>query len=469
MRIILLLLGAIAGILPLVAGEPGFNEFPIEMTVDARPQPDGAWIVQVNHRDRMDKAGGKKSPSRVRAYVPPGKEPIRMVLFDLGDTYTCDRGDLQAIARAERWAIVGCLLRYQRGTELYQAAMAEVAKSTGHPELGQALVIPFGFSRNGSRAWTFLAENPERTVALALGGNPGVPARFKDPTQRALADRTPVLTVVGTKDPFVDYDKGRAKFWHNATYPKIRALDIPWGMMLQWGGGHDWEQSWGMFVLFAQEAYRLRVTGARAPLKPLTFADGWLVESGWEKDWPAAAPVKTYPGDKAATVWLPSEAMVVPWRGFNVERPQVKLSFAEGRLTAEAPAGTTSVEFHEGGKVLGTAPAAPWTLPAGEGAGVRTLVAVAVLADGSRTPSRPITVVDGAAVDWKKGDADAKAAKDPARVIRLSDDLRRTLMDALAGKAADGLPALKAALTEATSSEHVEQRDAAGALLKKLP
>jgi hypothetical protein len=152
MRIALLLLAAlVAGALPLAAGEPGFNEFPIEMTVDARPQPDGAWIVQVNHRDRMDQAGGKPSPSRVRAYVPPGKEPIRMVLFDLGDTYTCDHRGLQAVARAERWAIVGCLLRYKRGTELYQAAMAEVAKRTGHPELEQALVIPFGFSRNGSR------------------------------------------------------------------------------------------------------------------------------------------------------------------------------------------------------------------------------------------------------------------------------------------------------------------------------
>jgi hypothetical protein len=306
-------------------------------------------------------------------------------------------------------------------------------------------------------------------VALALGGNPGVCANFKDRAQRKLADVTPVLTMVGTRDPFVDYDKGEAKFWHNASYPQIRALDIPWGMTLQWGAGHDWGQSWSIFMLFAQEAYRLRVASAGAKLKPLTFADGWLVESGWKKDWPAAVPVKTSAGDQAATVWLPSEAMVVPWRGFNVERSQVKLSFAGGVLTAEAPAGTKNVEFHDAGKRLGTAASAPWTLPVGERAGVRTLVAVAVLADGSRTPSRPLTVVDGTALDWRQGEADAKAAQEPAQQIRLSNDLRRTLMDALSGKATAALPALKSALTEATTSAHVEQRDAAAALLKKLP
>lgn len=459
------------------AAEQGPNEFPIAMTTDVRTLDDGGWLVQVNHRDRMDKPGDAPAPARVRAYVPAGPEPIRLVLFDLGATYTSDRSDLQAIARAERWAIVGCLLRYQQGTELFLAAMDEIAQRTGRAELRTAPIIPFGFSRNGARAWTFLAENRERTLALCLGGNPGISARFaKNPAQRELADVTPALTLVGSRDPFVDYDKARERHWHLAHYPKIRALDIPWGMMIGWGYGHDWEGSWGMFVLFAQEASRLRMAGPGGPLRPLRFGDGWLVESGWETAWPQAAPVATYAGDRAATVWLPSEAMVVPWRGFNVQAPQVVLTLDGDALRAEPPPDTTSVEFHDRGTRIGTATAAPWRLAGADLAGVRTLTAVAVLPDGARTPSRPLTVVDGRAIDWAVGAAEAKAAESPANQIRLTPELRQVLAAARAAKTAGGpapapeaLAALRTALAEAERSEHVEQRTAAAKLLADLP
>jgi len=342
MRLALALLPVLA--CAAFAGEPGFNEFPIDLSLDVRPAADGGVMAQANHRDRMDAPGAKPSPSKVRVYIPPGKGPIRLVLFDLGDPWSADNTALQAVVKAERWALAACLLRYKRGTELFDAALGAIAEATKHPELKRAPVIPMGFSRNGSRAWTFLAENPDRTVALQLGGNPGICAGFTNNAEHVkLSEVTPAFTVVGSKDPFVDYNKGRARFWHIACYPHIRARNIPWGMMILWGGGHGWGDSWPLFVLFAQEMAAVRVAGpaaaaGSAPLKPLRFADGWLVENGWDKEWPVAAAVDQYPGDKAATVWLPSAGMVIPWRGFAVEKPRVTLA-AQGTPAAPVLAG----------------------------------------------------------------------------------------------------------------------------------
>ncbi len=470
--LVVLLLAAAA------AGEPGFNEFPIAMSADVRPVDGGGTIIQVNHRDRIDRTtGNKPAPSRLRAYLPPGPEPLTGILYDVGETYPPDNTALQQVARVRRWAIVGTLMRYQRGTELFDAALGEVAAKGKRPELTRLPIVPWAFSRNGGRAWTFAEETGGRVAGIVLGGNPGLPSGARErmsASRAAILAATPILTVVGSRDPFVDYNKGEARFWHVQHYPVIRSWQAPWGMALLWGGGHDWSYGHPLLVAFTDLAIRRRVAGRTGP----AFAEGWLVQARWTKDWiepwPAAGPVSGFAGDAARTVWLPGPELVDLWRGANVATPEVTVAVAgtpaAPQLTATVPAGTVAVEYRHLDALLVRAGAAPFAAAAPALAkGLHHVTAVAVLGDGSRRAARPITVVDGVALDWAAGVAAERAAAKPEQVIRLEPELRRALLDQRAGRPVEAAraAALTAALTKALEAEHVEQRQAAQALLGK--
>jgi len=454
-------------------------------TIETR-LPNGDVILQFNHPDRQDKPTDKPVPSRTRMWIPGDVKVLRGALFDLGYSYSADRRDVQAVARAEGLAVISCLLRYKGGTELLQTALADFATRSGHPELTRMPILPMGFSRNGSRAWTFTEENPTRTIAVALGGNPAICLRRtpnKDgPDHLALARTTPALTVVGSKDPFVDYDKGEARYWHIAHYPVIRAIpDVTWGMMIGWGYGHGWEGSWALFTPYIQAVWRLRAPAqptadGAVTLKPIAFADGWFAEYGWTKDWPEIAPVATFTGDRTKSIWLPSEDVAAVWRAYNVMVPKVTLAVAAGAmttLTATPPDGTTTVQFYDRHLALGEAVAAPWQVKTDRlASGAHSVYAVAVTASG-RTPSRPLTVVKGQPIDWTSGDADQKAAEHPASVARLDPDLRaaaRALCGLDAGVTVDAArkAALKAVVQALVKDPFVEQRNAGEALLKLI-
>jgi hypothetical protein len=408
---------------------------------------------------------------------------LRAIILDLGYTYTCDDTQLQAVAREEGWALIGCLLRYKYGTDLLNMALEDFAKRTGHKELVNLPVISMGFSRNGSRAWDMAEELPDRIIAIGLGGNPGIPANLKNPARVELAQRVPALTVVGSRDPFVDYDKGEARFWHNATYPVIRShTNVTWGMMIGWGYGHNWEGSWTPFTVFFQETIRLRYESApdltgKVKLKLLPFDRGWFGEHGWKTDWPEIATVKSFQGDTAKAIWLPSENVAHVWRAYQVEKSKVNLEVsgepARLVLTATPPDGTTAVEFFDRAQSIGVAKLAPFSITTDRlRDGVRTVYAVATTAEG-KTPSRPLTLASGKALDWNRGQADQKRAEQPENLARLSPSARRTLEAILGG--GDKLPDLKEIqmlrkeLETLTNDPFVEQRNAAGSLLKRLP
>lgn len=453
----------------------------------------GGWLMQYSNPDRQDKPSDRPVASRIRAHLPPEGIAVRAIVFDLGYTYTPDRSDLQAIAREEGWAMVGCLLRYKYGTELFLRAMEDFAERSGRPELLRCPIVLFGFSRNGARAWDFYEENPDRTLAIALGGNPGIAVKWGRQAENAgrvaLARSIPTLTLVGSKDPFVDYDKGEAKFWHNAVYPQIRRQEgVTWGMMIGWGYGHGWEGSWTPFTVFVQEALRLRAGGeatggkesAAGGFRPIRFEDGWLGEYGWKHDWPEIGPVAGFGGDKSTAVWLVSGDMAHVWRAYQVREPRVTLSVrADGDevvLRAEVPAGVEQVEFFDRSQSLGVVKAAPFELRSGGlKRGTRTVFAVAKLADGP-TPSRPVTLAGGKVLDWRAGDADQKRAEQPISVIRLDPPLRAAMRALLAAGgdaaranvSAEQVRALRSALEALSSDAFVEQRTAAAALLGSL-
>ncbi len=481
----------IAAAMPL----PGFAQSksqkdippPVEITGDARRTDvhtlaGGDLIVQYNNPDRQDKPTDNPTPSRIRIFTPGNHERIKAILFDLGATYTSDNTELQAVAREEGWAIIGCLLRYKYGTELLDRAIAEAAAKAERPELVNAPIVLAGFSRNGARAWDFAEEarNRSRTVGLILGGNPGSTSGMvsREGTQNearvTLAQRMPALTVVGSRDPFVDYDKGEAKFWHNATYPKIREIpDVTWGMMIGWGYGHGWEGSWTPFTVYMQDVLMLRLDGPAAAdgttrMKPIKFEDGWFAEYGWTRDWPEIAPVATFTGDRSKAVWLPSENLAHVWRAYQVQNPKVALTVDDGVLLASPPTDATSVEFFDRSRSLGTASSAPFSLPV-KLQGVQTIFAVATTPAGT-TPSRPVTVVNGRPLDWQRGTAAEKDAGSPANIVIVSEAGRATARAIMVGQPAEpaAVAALRVELEPLAKSPHVEQRDAAARLLAAM-
>lgn len=484
---ILLLLPWLAG--PLGAQTKSRKDIPppIEVTGETRrtdifPLANGDRIVQYNNPDRKDKPTDNPVPSRIRMFIPGNVKTIRGIIYDLGFTYTSDNTALQAVAREEGWAIIGCLLRYKFGDVLLDMALKDFAQKTNHPELVACPIIPMGFSRNGRRAWDLAEEMPARTIALGLGGNPGIPVNFKNPDRITLAKNLPVLTVVGSRDPFVDYDKGEARFWHNNNYPQIRAQEgVTWGMMIGWGYGHDWEGSWAVFVPFLQDVFALRDTqphqaDGAAKFAPIPFEKGWLAEHGWKTPWPEIAPVADFKGDKTKAIWLPSAGVAHVWRAFAVQKPQVTLAVtaAQGQVTLEAtaPANTTEVEFFDRAQSLGTIKAAPFILKTDALAkGVHTVFAVATT-PGGKTPARPITLAGGQPLDWTAGAAVYKVAGAPENVARLSPELRKTLQAILTNTppqpAAAEVTALRTALEGLQKDPFIEQRDAAGKLLKAL-
>jgi len=460
---------------------------PIEVTgtarrIDAHAEAGGDLVIQYSNPDRQDKPTDKPTPSRIRIFIPGNHRRIRAILFDLGSTFTSDNTELQAVARAEGWAVIGCLLRYKYGTELLDLALAAAAAQADRPELVNAPIFLAGFSRNGGRAWDFAEEerNHSRTAGLILGGNPGIPSGMLSRTgtwnepRVTLARQVPALTVVGSRDPFVDYDKGEARFWHNATYPQIRSVpEVTWGMMIGWGYGHGWEGSWTPCTVFMQDVLKLRLDGPAAAdgttrMRPIRFADGWFAEYGWTTDWPEIAPVGTFIGDPSRAVWLPSADLAHVWRAYQVRDPKVTLAVEDGVLVATAPADATAVEFFDRGRSLGTVRSAPFSLPV-KLRGVQTVFAVATTPSG-RTPARPVTVVDGRPLDWRRGAAAEQAAAAPENVVLVSAAGRATARAIMGGQTAQpaAVAALRAELEPLTASAHVEQRDAAAKLLAAM-
>jgi hypothetical protein len=156
------------------------------------------------------------------------------------------------------------------------------------------------------------------------------------------------------------------------------------------------------------------------------------------------------------------------WRAYQVQKPQVTLTVAGTTLTAEPPADTTAVEFFDRAKSLGVAREKPFAVEAGL-QGVQTIYAVATTPQG-KTPSRPLTVVNGWPLDWAEGRRAVKVAEVPANVVLVSDAARATARAIAAGQPAQpsDVAALEAELEPLTKSPHVEQREAAGTLIRML-
>ena len=364
----------------------------------------------------------QKEPIPVKIWVPDGVKVLRGAIVQGLYDGLVRRSDYQLLARSLDFALVGGMMR--KNERLLPAALKDFAARSGHPEIEHFPLVTMGFSAGGGVAIRFAAILPDRVVAVVSNGNPGVGFNIDDPALAAAMRRIPVLTVNGSKDPFVDYDKAPERYWHNAHHTRIRKERLEWGLAMQWGKGHDYANTNALAWPFIEHAIRYRVgdrTAVSGPVKLRDYPekDGWLgdVET-WETNWATIRPFSEEQAGRVTNTWLLDEHVACVWRAFVSKDPKVSVTVepdakAAGRHVVRAagdfPADLKKVEFYDGKVLLGEAAAAPYEVTTDKLArGVCSVYAVCLCAGEKRVATNPVLRVAGQ--DPRRDEAE-KAAK----------------------------------------------------------
>jgi len=394
--------------------------------------PRGAGITHQIYLE--DKGQGQKC----RLWIPDGEGPLRGILIDLGSAHGSDRADFQAFGSANRYAVLGTLLRWPREKNAVRdnvrAILADYARSTGHPELGNLPWILEGFSRSTGPNNTIAVQNPDTVLAVMAGGvSPGV----ESPEDVAASKRVPTMAIIGSEDPFAAGPAGvKTLDWFFKRYPGYRKKEIAWGAGITWGAGHTHKAAMVLQAAFLKDVMAQRLPVKWDPLsgppvlKDMSPVDqGWLGDPrSWEGPYPTVAPHAKFEGDKEIAHWLPGPYTAAVWRAYVVKTPTLTLHPPEPgskdfRVT-NAPAGAT-ISFFDGDKVIGKGS----VLPASKLSGFQCVFAEAV-ADGVRFVSRPLLVLDGVSIPL--GSETAAPSQEPLALLELSEAEKATARTLLA-------------------------------------
>jgi len=364
----------------------------------------------------------RKRTVPVKIWIPGGVEVLRgLIVQGLYDGLV-KRTDYRQLARTLRFGLVGAMMR--KSEPLLPGALKQFAAMSGHPEIEHCPWVTMGFSAGGGVAIKLAVTFPGRVIAVVSNGNPGAGFKIDDPAQVAALRKIPVLTVNGSKDPFVDYDKAPERYWHNAHHTRLRARRLPWGLAMQWGRGHDYANTNALAWPFLVEAIRLRLGDRTAEAGPVKLRDvpeaaGLLGDiTTWEGHWATVRPFSRAQAERTTNTWLLNEHVARLWRAFVSKSPPVRVTVAAdpkspGRhvvsLEGQVPAGTRKVAFYSGATLLGESEAAPYEVRTAEIArGVHSVFAVCLIEGGGRVVTNPLLRIGG---EDPKRDAAEKAAK----------------------------------------------------------
>jgi len=345
----------------------------------------------------------------IKLWIPEGVDVVRGAICQPNYAGLTERKDYQAFARDLGFALLGAALdRKGDMAHAVRTALKEFAAEARRPELEHLPIVASGFSAGGGMAIRLAYEMPERTIAVWSNGNPGVGMPIdRDPERLKAYAQIPTLTVNGSRDPFVDYDKAPERYWHRAHHPPIRAARLEWGLAMQWGKGHDYGATNDLAWPFVAEVVRLRLPADHDPrtgppkLRPIPEEQGWLANiATWESNFAEIAPFDETRAKDPNWTWLPSKSIAWLWRGFVAHHPPARLEAAlepgDGakltlRLQGDLPENVRKVDFYRGDELIATTSAAPHQVATG--AMSRTwdaAIAVLTLADGSQLATRPL-------------------------------------------------------------------------------
>jgi hypothetical protein len=372
----------------------------------------------------------KKPPQNMVVWIPDGVKILRGVMVYTNDGTGARRTDLQAFARSVDFALAGTAIRYREMGRVLSEQLAWVGERTGHRELAHVPWILHGFSRMEAAALNFVALRcPERTLCVISGGGPGTALALSedDPTvpsltadhvsplsrqeRLALAAGIPLMKVAASQDAVLhgkeveeDHLANHAN-WMRDCYVKWRALDLPWGVALEWDVGHTTRNSGAVFRPFIQAVLKARYPADADPaagpvtLRPLRVQDGLLVDAGnWLDRYGESMPYARYDGPAETAVWLPDMNTYTAWRSLSSRDTTARVAAAvgpDGKLVLALtglPDNTEGMEWFAYAQPLGTGPEVTTTVHQGREA--KTIYAV-IAAGGKKLWTQPIQVMGG--------------------------------------------------------------------------
>ncbi len=285
-------------------------------------------------------AGRLKLGVTYTLWVPRGVEKLRGVIVH---QHGCGAGackggetaayDLHWQALARKWDCALLGPSYQQddkqdcrlwcdpkngSRDSFLRALADLAASSGHPELEKVPWCLWGHSGGGTWASLMLSLFPERVVAVWLRSGTAFHFRENAPTEApSLSDavyRVPVMCNPGMKE------KGDKRFdgaWTGtlAMFKAFRAKGAPIGFAPDPRTSHECGDSRYLAIRYFDACMSLRLPEGKTPGEALRSIDGrsaWLAEALSDQSSPAAS----YSGKVEESVWLPTEAVARAWEEY---------------------------------------------------------------------------------------------------------------------------------------------------------
>lgn len=378
---------------------------------------------------KLDAATGwgdvRKIDDRIQLYLPDGVPAVRGVFV----CYVFHSGDPRELARLWRFALVTVPTQFEYDLGYYDKRnprgvaglpkgdmsvllryLEAAARETSRPELAVAPIVGW-LGQNGSVMCADLFKRaPDRVIAWT---DAWYGAWSKHPEMIA---RVPVASAWELKEG--ERAGERAKAGNVAgkptPAPDLRCFATTYGF------GHGIFSKWNFFMAFLDRCIALRLPetmpppGKPVPLRPAVREKGWVGDYNEISEAVAMAPFAEAKG-MVAPIWLPDAYGAWMWRAYHSAKPDLRITgpvvaYRKGggsncglgygalragpqRVSAEVPAGYTSVEFRSGDRVLGSVTAAPWHVDAQLDRGLHALIAVGTGAGGKLTVSQPALVV----------------------------------------------------------------------------
>lgn len=376
--------------------------------------------------------------STYRVSLPTGPGPVRGVLFWWPGTAGDDRGfttdpNFRKIADQWRFAIASPRGNYDSRPNRFEFPqpklaflvdrLAQIALTTGRPEIHHAPIVFSGMSAGSYSASSSLPIWPERTIAVV--GQEGWlypdPLPVTNNTFTAAAREVPALNIGGQNDA--------TQSPPSQIFPAMNEFRkggvTRSAMAMSWGRGHTFGNTGAAYNSFGlywldQVMAAGRYPAGRSPdattapvLGSLPIANGWwgvrnctntpaYELSGGSSRYLNIGPDASFTGIKDVNnalvdSWLPTESAARAYRAF-VSLPSITFStpaqFASG-LVGQATSlaidvstfgsGLTKIEFYDGSTKIGEDATAPFNLSwAPTLAGARGLTAIASDSSGPR-------------------------------------------------------------------------------------
>jgi hypothetical protein len=288
----------------------------------------------------------KKSTNEVfRVWIPAKVKQVRAVI--VVPIYSTDKAiyfseDLGYRQFAEKMGFA--LMAYRifnedsdktrdEATKEMLAALESIAKTSGHPELALASLIPTGLSWGGRCAMAIALSVPERTLGFFPLHCTLTLKEVSESAHKAAFFKVPGLCETVEFEQY--YDKKRPPFEATDTGLAVRACNAFGALQASYifpGSkhtdvkNHEFIRQW--ITCITNKRLTSPLTFDRAPeLKSMPRASGWIGTYDYEHNWDAEkkfehfklksvtiAPFAEFKGDSATANWLPDEATAKAWK-----------------------------------------------------------------------------------------------------------------------------------------------------------